>query len=58
MKYCEICTNKKECFSNYWCITMDKNRILKETQEQLCDNFITNKNVTIINRGREIRNGI
>lgn len=58
MKYCEICTNKKECFSNYWRITMDRQRVLAQTGEYLCDNFITDKNVIILhNRGSDI-NGI
>lgn len=50
MKYCEICINKKQCEGNNWCITMDRNRILAETKELLCDNFKTDENVTIIEK--------
>lgn len=34
---CELCANKKECFDNHWCVTMDRGR--KINNEYVCDNF-------------------
>lgn len=50
MQYCNICSNKKLCEENHWCVTMDKQRVLAETKEYLCDNFKTDKEVIILER--------
>lgn len=37
MDYCTLCANKKECFDNHWCVTMDRQR--KINNKYICDNF-------------------
>lgn len=55
MTYCNICKNKELCEKNSWVITMDKQRILAQTGEYLCDNFTTDKDIVILhNRGSDI----
>lgn len=36
--YCVSCQNKKECFENHWCITMDRDG-------KHCDNYIVNTEI-------------
>lgn len=36
-KYCNSCKNKKECFENNWCVTMDRGR--KIDGILICDNY-------------------
>lgn len=36
-EYCKDCKNRKECFENRWCITMDRRR--KIDNVYICDNY-------------------
>lgn len=48
MTYCNICKNKELCEKYSWVVTMDRQRILAQTGEYLCDNFITDENIVIL----------
>lgn len=36
-EYCNNCINKKDCFENNWCITMDRGKRLNG--KPICDNY-------------------